>query len=162
MALSRRDSTCMFSSCHLVQIMQFLSSLNTAFNIYVSPSAKECSGVCGHCIHSLVAQAGPITQLTHAWDRPSVIQIVCTTYDSSTRKETWQPLISEELSVGQASGVSIAQAPRGGRGDGRGRRRGGSKGRDRIEGGKCMMVEVKKNKIHWQKSRWWKRMRIEN
>lgn len=48
--------------------------------------------------------------------------------------------------MGQASGVSIAQGPRGGRGDGRGRRRGGSKGRDRIEGGKCMRVEVKKKK----------------
>lgn len=55
--------------------------------------------------------------------------------------------------MGQASGVSIAQAPRGGRGDGRGRRRGGSKGRDRIEGGKCMRVEVKKKKKFIDKNR---------
>lgn len=92
------------------------SVFKTAFNICPSPPAMECSGVCGLFNHSLLAQAGPITQLTHAWDRPSVIQIVCTTYGSPNRKETWQPLISEDLSVGQASGVSTAQAWRGGRG----------------------------------------------
>lgn len=110
-----------------VAAMHWKTSLNSAFIVYVSTPLMEHSGVYGLCIHSLLAQAGPIIQLSHAWDRPSVIQIVCTTYDSSTRKETWQPLISGELSVGQASWVTVSteQASRGRGGWQEGKRRQG-------------------------------------
>ena len=85
---------------------RFLSSPSAAFNRQRLLKALQLSSAKGSvalCIHSLLAQAGPITRRTHAWDRPSVIQIVCTTYGSSTAEQTWQPLIGAALSVGQAS-----------------------------------------------------------
>lgn len=107
--------------CTILWWLDMPFSANHTFCVFktashISPPAMECSGACGLFNHSLLAQAGPITQLTHAWDRPSVIQIVCTTYGGPDRKETWQPLISEDLSVGQASGVSTAHAWGGGGG----------------------------------------------
>lgn len=96
---------------------------------YLSPPVVEGLRVYGLCIHSLLALAGPITKLTHAWDSPSVIQIVCTAYDSSTGEQTWQPLIGEALSVGTGfRGDSVRCTVTEGKGRG-GVKEGAAKGR---------------------------------
>ena len=103
-------------SVFTVAAMKFQSSPNAAFNqqrLLKALQLWSAPGSVAFCIHSLLAQAGPITRCTHAWDRPSVIQIVCTTYGSYTGEQTWQPLIGAALSVGRAWVVSTVQPTEG-------------------------------------------------